>query len=138
MKVSGGVQGENTNKDEKQEGGNAASKQERGDLRGWCGAIGGAVARAFAREGASVFLAGSFESVAREISAAGGTVETAQVDHRGQELPYLDAFPLGEWNPAPATAYTGRSRRRRIVRGVGSSTNNDGNHRQAQLRRGGC
>ncbi len=48
------------------------------------GAVGGAIARAFAREGAKVFLAGrtiaSVEAVAREISAAGGSVETAQVD----------------------------------------------------------
>jgi NAD(P)-dependent dehydrogenase (short-subunit alcohol dehydrogenase family) len=48
------------------------------------GAIGGAVARAFAREGARVFLAGrtldKVEAVAREISAAGGVVEAAQID----------------------------------------------------------
>ena len=48
------------------------------------GAIGGAVARAFAREGARVFLAGrtlaKVEAVAGEISAAGGTVESAEVD----------------------------------------------------------
>lgn len=48
------------------------------------GDIGGTVARAFAREGAKVFLAGrtlgKLDSVAKEISAAGGTAETAQVD----------------------------------------------------------
>ncbi|HLZ62809.1 MAG TPA: SDR family oxidoreductase [Ktedonosporobacter sp.] len=48
------------------------------------GAIGGAVARAFAREGARVFLTGrrlaSVEVVAREILDAGGVAETAQVD----------------------------------------------------------
>ncbi len=48
------------------------------------GAIGGAIARAFAREGAKVFLAGrtraSVDAVAEEISAAGGAIETAQVD----------------------------------------------------------
>lgn len=48
------------------------------------GAIGGAVARAFAREGASVFLTGrslaAVDTVAREIAAAGGVAETAQVD----------------------------------------------------------
>ena len=48
------------------------------------GAIGGAVARAFAREGANVFLTGrtmdKIDAVAGDISAAGGTVETAQVD----------------------------------------------------------
>jgi 3-oxoacyl-[acyl-carrier protein] reductase len=48
------------------------------------GAIGGAVARAFAREGARLFLAGrtlaTLDAVARDISAAGGAAETAQVD----------------------------------------------------------
>jgi 3-oxoacyl-[acyl-carrier protein] reductase len=48
------------------------------------GAIGGAVARAFAREGARVFLAGrtlaKLDRVAAEIVAAGGTAETAIVD----------------------------------------------------------
>ncbi|MGW3723646.1 SDR family NAD(P)-dependent oxidoreductase [Streptomyces sp. F001] len=48
------------------------------------GAIGGAVARAFVREGAKVFLAGRTEAklqaVAGEIAGSGGTAETAQVD----------------------------------------------------------
>lgn len=48
------------------------------------GAIGGAVARTFAREGAKVFLAGrtaaKLDRVARDIAAAGGKAETAQVD----------------------------------------------------------
>jgi 3-oxoacyl-[acyl-carrier protein] reductase len=48
------------------------------------GAIGGAVARAFAREGAKAFLAGrtpaKLEKVAEEIRAAGGVAETAEVD----------------------------------------------------------
>lgn len=48
------------------------------------GHIGGAVARAFAREGANVFLAGRttarLDAVAADISAAGGTAETARVD----------------------------------------------------------
>jgi len=48
------------------------------------GGIGGAVARAFAREGAKLFLAGrtlaKVEAVAQEISAAGGMAEVAQVD----------------------------------------------------------
>ncbi|MEU3795227.1 SDR family oxidoreductase [Streptomyces fructofermentans] len=48
------------------------------------GAIGGAVARVFAREGARVFIAGRTQAkldvVARDIAEAGGTVETAQVD----------------------------------------------------------
>jgi len=48
------------------------------------GSIGSAVARAFAREGARVLLAGrtpaSLDDVASEISAVGGQVETAEVD----------------------------------------------------------
>jgi NAD(P)-dependent dehydrogenase (short-subunit alcohol dehydrogenase family) len=48
------------------------------------GALGGGVARAFAREGAKVFLAGRnrepIESVAAEINAAGGYAEAAVVD----------------------------------------------------------
>lgn len=48
------------------------------------GSIGGAVARAFGREGATVHLAGrtaeTLERVAGEIRAAGGTAETAVVD----------------------------------------------------------
>jgi NAD(P)-dependent dehydrogenase (short-subunit alcohol dehydrogenase family) len=48
------------------------------------GGIGGAVARAFAREGARVFLTGrlraSVEAVAKEIISAGGFAEAAEVD----------------------------------------------------------
>jgi NAD(P)-dependent dehydrogenase (short-subunit alcohol dehydrogenase family) len=48
------------------------------------GAIGGAVARAFAREGATVFLTGrqraSVDAVARDIVSAGGSAEAAEVD----------------------------------------------------------
>jgi NAD(P)-dependent dehydrogenase (short-subunit alcohol dehydrogenase family) len=53
-------------------------------IYGGGGAIGGAIARVFAREGAAVFIAGrtqeKLDDVARDIAAAGGTVETAQVD----------------------------------------------------------
>jgi 3-oxoacyl-[acyl-carrier protein] reductase len=48
------------------------------------GAIGGAVARAFAREGGRVYLTGrrlaTVDSVAKAISAAGGVAEAAEVD----------------------------------------------------------
>lgn len=48
------------------------------------GAIGGAAARAFAREGAQVFLAGrtqaTLDAVAREISAQGGVAHAALLD----------------------------------------------------------
>jgi NAD(P)-dependent dehydrogenase (short-subunit alcohol dehydrogenase family) len=48
------------------------------------GGIGGGVARAFAREGARVFLAGrtreSLEAVAKEIAAEGGSAEVAELD----------------------------------------------------------
>jgi 3-oxoacyl-[acyl-carrier protein] reductase len=53
-------------------------------IYGGGGSIGGAVARAFAREGANVHLAGrtwaSLETVAGEIRSAGGVAETAEVD----------------------------------------------------------
>lgn len=53
------------------------------------GAIGGAVARAFAREGARLFLTGRrlapVETVSREIVAAGGVAEAAEVDALDEE-----------------------------------------------------
>ena len=53
-------------------------------IYGGAGSIGGAVARAFAREGARVFLAGrtpaTLDAVAEQIRAAGGLAETAEVD----------------------------------------------------------
>src|SRR5687768_10003285 len=53
-------------------------------IYGGGGAIGGAVARTFAREGAKVFLAGrtlaKLEKVAQDISAAGGKAEVAELD----------------------------------------------------------
>jgi len=54
------------------------------------GAIGSAVARAFAREGAKVHLAGrtleSLEEVAQEIRSTGGVAETAQVDAIDEQI----------------------------------------------------
>ena len=48
------------------------------------GAIGGAVARAFAREGATLFLTGRHrapvEVVGKDIAAAGGSADIAEVD----------------------------------------------------------
>jgi 3-oxoacyl-[acyl-carrier protein] reductase len=53
-------------------------------IYGASGSIGGAVAHAFAREGARVFLAGrtqtSLDEVAGEIRSNGGTVDTATLD----------------------------------------------------------
>lgn len=53
-------------------------------IYGGGGSVGGAVARAFAREGAKVFLAGrtlaTLDRVAEEIAGSGGDAETAQVD----------------------------------------------------------
>jgi 3-oxoacyl-[acyl-carrier protein] reductase len=67
-------------------------------IYGGGGAIGGAVARAFAREGAKVHLAGrtleSLEEVAQEVRSAGGVVaETAQVDALDEQAvdSYVDA-----------------------------------------------
>src|SRR4051812_14071761 len=53
-------------------------------IYGGGGSIGGAVARAFAREGAAVHLAGRtpepLEAVAGEIRSSGGTAATEQLD----------------------------------------------------------
>jgi NAD(P)-dependent dehydrogenase (short-subunit alcohol dehydrogenase family) len=53
-------------------------------IYGAAGAIGGAVARAFAREGAKLFLTGRLrapvEAVAKDIVSAGGSAEAAEVD----------------------------------------------------------
>jgi hypothetical protein len=60
-----------------------------GVIYGAGGAIGGVVARAFARHGASVFLAGrtlaKVDAVAKDISAAGLLAEAAQVDALNEE-----------------------------------------------------
>jgi NAD(P)-dependent dehydrogenase (short-subunit alcohol dehydrogenase family) len=64
-------------------------KNKKALIYGAGGAIGGAVARAFAREGAKVFLTGrhlaGVEAVADEIRAAGGVAESAQVDALDEE-----------------------------------------------------
>jgi 3-oxoacyl-[acyl-carrier protein] reductase len=66
-------------------------------IYGGGGKVGGAVARVFAREGASVFLAGrtlkSLEAVAEEIRSAGGAAETAEVDALDEQAVdrYVDA-----------------------------------------------
>ncbi|AZQ39768.1 SDR family oxidoreductase [Streptomyces cyaneochromogenes] len=61
------------------------------------GAIGGAAARAFAREGAKVFLAGRtaapLDKLAEDIRAAGADAETAMVD--AQDEAAVDAFVDG-------------------------------------------
>lgn len=58
-------------------------------IYGGGGSIGGAVARAFAREGATVFLAGrtkaSLEEVADDVRAAGGRAEMAVLDALDEE-----------------------------------------------------
>jgi NAD(P)-dependent dehydrogenase (short-subunit alcohol dehydrogenase family) len=59
-------------------------KNKNAVIYGASGAVGSAVARTFAREGARLFLTGrdlgALDAIAKEISAAGGTVETAEVD----------------------------------------------------------
>jgi NAD(P)-dependent dehydrogenase (short-subunit alcohol dehydrogenase family) len=58
-------------------------------IYGGGGAIGGAIARVFAREGARVFLVGrtqaKLDAVARDIGVTGGKVETAQLDVLDQQ-----------------------------------------------------
>jgi 3-oxoacyl-[acyl-carrier protein] reductase len=64
-------------------------ENKRAVIYGGGGSVGGAVARAFAREGAHVFLAGrtlaTLEEVAEEIRSAGGVAETAEVDALDEE-----------------------------------------------------
>ncbi len=59
-------------------------KNKNAVIYGGGGAIGGAVARAFAREGARLFLTGRrrapVEAVAKDIVSAGGSAEAAEVD----------------------------------------------------------
>ena len=59
-------------------------KDKNAVIYGGGGAIGGGIARVFAREGARVFIAGRtqarLDAVAADITAAGGAAETAQVD----------------------------------------------------------
>jgi NAD(P)-dependent dehydrogenase (short-subunit alcohol dehydrogenase family) len=59
-------------------------KDKNAVIYGGGGAIGGAVARVFAREGATVFIAGRtqarLDAVAADIAAAGGVAETAPLD----------------------------------------------------------
>jgi 3-oxoacyl-[acyl-carrier protein] reductase len=61
-------------------------KDKQAIIYGGAGSIGGAVARAFAAEGATVHLTGltraTLDTVAEEIRAAGGRAETAVVDAR--------------------------------------------------------
>lgn len=58
-------------------------------IYGGGGSIGGAVAHAFAREGAKVFLAGltkaKLDKVADEIRAHGGVAETTVLDARAEQ-----------------------------------------------------
>jgi 3-oxoacyl-[acyl-carrier protein] reductase len=58
-------------------------------IYGAAGSIGGAVARAFGREGATVFLTGrtltKLDAVAEEIRAVGGAADTAEVDALDEE-----------------------------------------------------
>jgi 3-oxoacyl-[acyl-carrier protein] reductase len=65
-------------------GTNMLLKNKNAVIYGAGGAVGGVVARAFAREGAKVFLAGrtltKVKTVAEDIAAAGGGAEAVQVD----------------------------------------------------------
>jgi NADP-dependent 3-hydroxy acid dehydrogenase YdfG len=71
------------------------------------GPIGGAVARAFAREGAKVFLSGrtrtNLDKVAHEIRTAGGAAHADQVDALDEQAvdTYVDGSPNG---PGPSTS----------------------------------
>jgi NAD(P)-dependent dehydrogenase (short-subunit alcohol dehydrogenase family) len=64
-------------------------------IYGGGGAVGGAISRAFAREGATVYLAGptlaSLDLVAHDITVAGGKAETAEVDAMDEDAVYRHA-----------------------------------------------
>jgi len=80
-------------------------KRKNAVIYGAGGAVGGAVARTFAREGANVFLAGrrleSIEMVAKEIAADGGVVEIAQVDALDENAveQHIVSWPRFLWTP---------------------------------------
>jgi 3-oxoacyl-[acyl-carrier protein] reductase len=67
-------------------------------IYGGAGKVGSAVARAFGREGAKVFLAGrslaALDKVAGEISVAGGDAETAEVDALDEEAVDRHAYAV--------------------------------------------
>jgi 3-oxoacyl-[acyl-carrier protein] reductase len=88
-------------------------------IYGGGGSIGGAVGRAFAREGARVFLAGRtltrLEEVAEEIRSTGGIAETAQVDA-------LDEKAVDEHADAVAAIPEGVNGREAIVEGIEKET----------------
>lgn len=69
-------------------------------IYGAAGAIGGAVARHFAREGARVFLAGrtlaTLDAVAEAIVAAGGAAKTAEVDALDEQAVEAHADAVAE------------------------------------------
>lgn len=75
-------------------------KNKNAVIYGGGGSIGGATARVFAREGARVFLAGrtkaKLDVVADDIAAAGGTVDTAQLDVFDQQAVEQHAAAIAE------------------------------------------
>src|SRR5260370_39798886 len=78
------------------------------------GDIGGAVARAFAREGARLFLTGHHrapvEAVAKEVVSAGGSAEAAEVDAFDEQAvdKHLQSV-IDKAGPAESSLKTGRA-----------------------------
>ena len=108
---------------------------------GGSGDIGGAVARAFAREGARVFLAArnlaKLEAVARDISAAGGFAGTAVADALDEksvedhmaaiirDAGRIDiCFNAIDWGDAQGESYLTLSRERLLMPIVNAATTN--------------
>jgi 3-oxoacyl-[acyl-carrier protein] reductase len=85
-------------------------------IYGAAGAIGAAVGRAFAAEGAAVFLTGrnaaALESVAKEITASGGSAHTAVVDATDEDAVESHAGAVA----AQGGAWISRSTRSRFPR----------------------
>ena len=89
------------------------------------GAVGSAVARTFAREGARVFLAGrtlsTLDAVAEGITAAGGEAETAKVDVLDQQAVRQHADAVVE-GAGRIDVSLNASRQRGGVHGLGSAS----------------
>jgi 3-oxoacyl-[acyl-carrier protein] reductase len=87
-------------------------------IYGGGGSIGGAVARAFAREGANVFLVGrtlaTIEKVAEDIRSAGGVAETAQVDALDEKA--VEDFTQEVMTAVRTTFLTARAAARHMIR----------------------
>jgi NADP-dependent 3-hydroxy acid dehydrogenase YdfG len=98
-------------------------KRKNAVIYGAGGAVGGAVARTFAREGANVYLAGrmleSIDTVAKEIASDGGVVEIAQVDALDENADRASAAMTASARSPKRSSSRARQSRRRSARRSG-------------------